>query len=196
MPQSAPLAKLSPPRLSSILHRTRRYGSIDLACRGGALWIEGPPGAGKTILLGGYCQDRKRPVIWYRIDDGDADPAAFFHYLSLAADHGGHPDVDTLPKPCGDCYGAIRPFARQYFRQLLAGLPAKAILVFDDCHVLDEDAPLHSILSTAIDELLPEQGIAFLARKRPPGVYSRIVLARSATGCGGDGRHLPSASGA
>ncbi len=177
MPQSAPLAKLSPPRLSGILRRETRYACIDMACKGGALWVQGPPGAGKTMLLGGYCQERGRPVLWYRLDDGDEDPAAFFHYLSRAAGYCGHDGADDLPRLCGECSEAIRPFARHYFRELFAGLPPDAILVFDDCHVLDDDAAIFPLLSAAIDELPAGQGICFIGRNRPPAVFSAPLLA-------------------
>lgn len=45
----------------------------------------GPPGAGKTTLAASYLDSQKRPLLWYQLDEGDADAATFFHYLGLAA---------------------------------------------------------------------------------------------------------------
>ena len=174
MPQSAPQAKYMPPRLSGILSRERCYARIDAACDGGALWISGPPGAGKTVLIGGYCQDRQRPVLWYKFDDGDNDPATFFHLFTIAARQAGHADPEALPTLCSDCLNAVIPFAQSYFRQLYAGLPKEIVLVLDNCDVLESE--VHSLLEQAIAELPAGPGMVLLSRTRLPETLGTQLL--------------------
>lgn len=32
-----------------------------------------------------YLKQRQRPTLWYRLDEGDRDPAVFLHHLAWAA---------------------------------------------------------------------------------------------------------------
>ena len=50
------------------------------------IWLHAPPGAGKTTLAAGYAQRFSEPPLWYRLDEGDRDPAAFFQHFLEAAD--------------------------------------------------------------------------------------------------------------
>src|SRR5690606_11093722 len=78
------LAKLSPPRLHDVYRRSRLFVQMDRAHRSAtATWIAAPGGSGKTTLVASWLQARKLRCAWYRIDRSDADPATFFHHLSL-----------------------------------------------------------------------------------------------------------------
>ena len=83
--RKASLAKLSRPRLFGVIQRERLFALLD-ENRGRLLvWLSGPPGAGKTTLVATYLESRELTSLWYQVDPGDADPASFFHYLTVAA---------------------------------------------------------------------------------------------------------------
>jgi LuxR family maltose regulon positive regulatory protein len=78
---SVRLAKLSPPRASNWLIRRRLYRLIDQAARKGAVWIAAEPGAGKSTLAAAWSSTRTGRLLWYRVDEGDADPGVAFSYF-------------------------------------------------------------------------------------------------------------------
>ena len=72
------LAKLTPPRLPPIIERPRLYRSLAKARKRPIVWINAPPGFGKTTLVGSYLRARKIRPVWYQLDAGDSDLATFF----------------------------------------------------------------------------------------------------------------------
>jgi ATP/maltotriose-dependent transcriptional regulator MalT len=80
------LAKVSRPRLGRILPRPRLFRLLDT--RRPLAWVWGPPGAGKTALVSGWLDARRRRALWYQCDSGDTSVAGFLEYLALAAGGG------------------------------------------------------------------------------------------------------------
>lgn len=78
MTRSTPrLAKLTPPILPAVLTRARLFRVLDRARTRPLTWITAPAGFGKTTLVASYLKARRRPVCWYRLDEGAADPATY-----------------------------------------------------------------------------------------------------------------------
>lgn len=69
------LAKVSQPILRDVYLRERVFKILDRARAKPVIWISGPPGCGKTILVTSYLERHGHPSLWYQIDEGDADPA-------------------------------------------------------------------------------------------------------------------------
>ena len=174
-PAAVPPAKLDPPEVSAVVPRRRLFNLLDKA-PGTIIWLQGPPGAGKTTLAASYAEYRQGRLLWYRFDAADADPAVFFSLFAAAARRrlGRH---RPLPAYGPECLGDLPAFARTYFR---ATLPAGSrdrltLLVFDDMHVLPEASPTTRVL-TALCEALPAGSRCLcLSRRRPPAAWGGLV---------------------
>ena len=117
------LAKLSQPRLHNAIWRERLFALLDSRKQQPIIWVGGPAGAGKSTLVASYLEARNARALWFQVDEGDKDPATFFHYLSELAQQDGKKRV--LPRLSIEDLGA---FARHYFREFFGqiGLPCDA----------------------------------------------------------------------
>jgi ATP/maltotriose-dependent transcriptional regulator MalT len=72
------LAKLVMPVSAHVLSRSRLFEQMDQACHHPLVWIGAAAGADKSTLAASYVQACGRPALWYRLDEGDKDPATLF----------------------------------------------------------------------------------------------------------------------
>lgn len=171
--QAAALAKLSAPGAAGALRRERLWRRIDDA--GAAVWIAAPPGAGKTTLAADFAARGRGVCLWYRIDSGDADPAAFFYFMGLAADQALPGRSMALPLLAPEYLIDLAGFARRFFRVLFAQLPVGSLLVLDNFHELDGVPILHEILREALSEIPPGIKMIVVSRSAPPPALARLV---------------------
>jgi LuxR family transcriptional regulator, maltose regulon positive regulatory protein len=181
MPRSntSQLAKISRPRLAGAIARPRLFVTLDECGVHPVIWLHAPPGAGKTTLIASYLDARKLPAIWYQLDSGDADPAAFFHYLGIAIKGAVSRMHRPLPLFTQERIPDISGFARRYFRDLYGRLKAPCAFVLDNYQEVSEASSLHTIVREALQEL-PDGIIAFvLSRAEPPAELARLYATRT-----------------
>lgn len=171
---TATIAKLTRPRLYQPVPRERLFSLLDEAREHPAVWLSGPPGAGKTTLVASYIESRALLDIWYQVDRGDADPAAFFYYLSQAVDHAtAAQKLPAMPQLLPEHMTDLSGFARRYFRDAYQRLGTPLVMVLDNYQEVALDSSLHTILGDALDEAPAMANLIVVSRAGPPSQSAR-----------------------
>ena len=172
-------AKFAPPALDAVLMRTRLIEALGegAAC---ARWLTAPSGAGKSTLVAAYAKASGKPVVWYSIDERDADPAFFFATFAreararlAAADWPAFSDADREDE---------RAFARRFFHAASAADTA-AVLIFDDVHKA-AGSNVAQWLAELVAVSAPPMEIVFISQAPPPAALFDEIAARRLTVCG------------
>jgi LuxR family maltose regulon positive regulatory protein len=177
--KSIGLAKLTPPTLPAVLKRPRLFRLLDNGRKRPLTWIVAPAGTGKTTLVASYLRARRLPVCWYRLDETDADPSSFFHFLN----HSVKPLVPRDRKPLPVLtpeYGLGLPaFVGRYFQELCARLPRRCVLVLDNYHEVPAQSILHQLLPHAFQELPTHVSVIVMSRQGPPPPMAPLQAQRA-----------------
>jgi ATP/maltotriose-dependent transcriptional regulator MalT/DNA-binding SARP family transcriptional activator len=175
MPPPTPtLAKLSPPRLYRVSPRERLFRLLDERREHPVVWLSGGPGAGKSALLASYVETRKVAALWYHVDAGDADPATFFYYLGLAAAGLGG-KKPALPLFTDEYRRDLEGFARRWFREFFARMPAGGVLVLDNIHEAGATSEVRAGLAAALEQIPVGVNVVVTSRAAPPPEFARLV---------------------
>lgn len=169
--------KVCPPRLNDVYPRKRLFKSLDEKLSFPVIWISSPAGSGKTTLISGFAQSTKRPVIWYRFDQGDNDIGAFFHYLTLACQRSHRLSRIKLSAFTAEYENGLDNFTRNFFREFYACCKLGSMLIFDDYHIIPTESALHGILQIAISEIPDGLNILVSSRSAPP-VYAASLIVK------------------
>ncbi|HXX10647.1 MAG TPA: BTAD domain-containing putative transcriptional regulator [Burkholderiales bacterium] len=168
------IAKISTPRLFGVVARERLFAQLDANRGRPLLWVDGPPGAGKTTLVASYLGARCIPTLWYQVESNDSDPANLFHYLTLAAQAFPGADTPALPRLVPEHLSDLAAFARTFFRQLFARLPSDVVIVLDNYQEAPVDASLHEIVRSAASEVPPGSSICCISRIEAPASFTQL----------------------
>jgi LuxR family transcriptional regulator, maltose regulon positive regulatory protein len=171
-----PLAKIDLPRLSNVYQRKRLFTLLEGYADRRVIWVSAPPGYGKTVAVASWLESRSGTVIWYQCDEGDADIASFFYFLSLAHSHHSSVKGDPLPSLSPELYGALPTFARNYFREFCARLATPTFVVLDNWQEVPEGAPLRELLPVAIGELPAGIVLVVISREEPAANLARLQV--------------------
>jgi len=175
MPPAPELAKLSRPRIYRVSPRERLFRLLDERREHPVVWLSGAPGAGKTVLVASYLEARKLAAIWYHVDPGDTDPATFFYYLGLAGSRLGGKKARALPLFTDEYRRDLDGFARRWFREFFARLPAGAALVLDNLHEAAGTSELRAAFATGLEQIPVGVNVIVISRAEPPSEFARLV---------------------
>ena len=154
--------------------RERLFSLVTERCQHHPLvWVAGPPGAGKTVLIASYLTEHKPRSLWYHLDPGDADVAAFFHYLAQAGQAAAGRRRLRVPALTAEFLADVPGFARRFMRELWSKVPLPAMLVLDNYHELPMEASLHALLPVALAEFPPGATLVAISRDDPPTQLAR-----------------------
>jgi ATP/maltotriose-dependent transcriptional regulator MalT/DNA-binding SARP family transcriptional activator len=165
--------KIVRPRLFGVVARERLFARIASA-DAPVVWISGAPGSGKSTLAASYLERAGRPEIWYHVDPGDVDPAAFFYYVRGAIERVGGARAGRLPLLPADAIGDLGAFARRYFRTLFARLPRETVLVLDGFQDA-EGSPFETVVREAFEEVPDGFSVIVLSLADPPAGLARLL---------------------
>ena len=168
------IAKVSTPRLFGVVARERLFAQLDANRGRPLLWVDGPPGAGKTTLIASYLGARRIPTLWYQVELNDADPANLFHYLTLATEAFLGADNPALPRLVPEHLSDLPAFARTFFRQLFARLPSGVVIVLDNYQEAPPEASLHDIVRSGVSEVPPGSSIYCISRTESPSSFAQL----------------------
>lgn len=165
-------AKISVPRFHGILPRPRLFQLLDDMSEATAIWVSGPPGAGKTSLVGSYLETYGNSVLWYHVDHSDSDLSSFFSYFGEALAQKCRQGQGSFPKLISEQAHNSPFFYAAYFRQVFEALPAPCAIVLDDYHQAASNT-LDHFLKAAIMEAPSSVRLFITSRTPPPSFLAR-----------------------
>jgi LuxR family maltose regulon positive regulatory protein len=176
--------------LPVVLKRPRLFRLLAKAQKRPLIWITAPAGSGKTTLVASYLKARRLPVLWYRLDETDADPSSFFHFLSLSAKSLAPRVRKPLPVLTPEYALGLPTFARRFFQELCVRLPRRCVLVLDNYHEVPSQTVLHQLLPHAFQELPPQISVIVMSRQDPPPTMAALSATQRMTQVGAEPLNL------
>ena len=168
-PRAAAPAAAATSAASMVLQRERLHGVLD-ARLPGAVWLHGPTGAGKTMLLRSYLQRIGKPVLWLTADERHNDPAALFAALTRIAEALG---ARQLPAFSPEHREGADAFAASYFERLDSSLDPASAVVIDDAHWLA--GPTANLLGCAITAFGGRRALCFASQLLPDSAFASHI---------------------
>ncbi|MGN6576188.1 MAG: LuxR C-terminal-related transcriptional regulator [Nocardioides sp.] len=164
---------------SALVPRLRLVERVEEGAEKGIVLVSGPAGAGKTMLLASWAEQRHPTAAWLSIEPEDADPVRFWIRVLEALQ--ASPAVSP-----SSSLGTLRPppvLDRRFASRLLAACneqPRPLTLVLDDLHLLI-GSPTMDALAEATRRGLGKLHLVVSTRADPPLPVQRLRLAGRVT---------------
>ncbi|MBS3757020.1 MAG: hypothetical protein KGY56_15095, partial [Desulfobacterales bacterium] len=168
------LAKISRPRVQKVLQRRRLFHLLDDTRAYPATWICGPGGSGKTTFVASYIEENQLPCLWYQVDEGDSDIAAFFYYLGVAGKSLAREEKD-LPFLTPEYALGIPTFTRRFFEELFDRFEKPGVVVLDNYQDAPPECLLHEVVRNALSVVPEGINLFILSRTEPPPILARAM---------------------
>ena len=169
------IAKISRPHLPKIYLRERLFAHLDSVAEKTLVWLTAPGGSGKTTLVTSWLDSRKRPSLWFQVDEGDTDLAAFFYYLGEAAKPFTPRQKKILPLLTPEYLQGVGVFTRRYFEKLFSLLPPASVIVFDNYQDVPDGFGFHEMMANALESVPGGRQVIIISRSEPPPQLSRFL---------------------
>lgn len=169
------IAKISRPHLPKVYLRERLFAHLDSVAEKPLVWLTAPGGSGKTTLVTSWLDSRKRPSLWFQVDEGDIDLAAFFYYLGEAAKPFIPRQKKTLPLLTPEYLQGLAVFTRRYFEKLFSLLPPASAVVFDNYQDVPDGFGFHEMMANALESIPGGRQVIIISRSEPPPQLSRFL---------------------
>ncbi len=170
------IAKVSRPAIKNMYPRKRLFNLLDEARNNTVIWMQAPPGSGKTTAVSSYIEAAGLPHIWYQVDDGDDDIASFFYFMKVAACNFSSSKCDDIPSASPEKISNLVSFSRHYFRALFNKFTERGVIVIDDFHAAPVGSILLSVLQSAVREIPADIQVIFISREEPPSTFAKLRM--------------------
>ena len=140
------------------------------------IWVNGSPGAGKTVFVASLLKKQHASFLWYRIDSSENDLADIFYFIALAAQKNYPRNKLKLPVFTLEYANDVENFARIFFRELFAFLSKESAIVLDNCQEMEKNAAYFQLIKIIIDLLPDGMQLICISRNRPNIVLKRLHL--------------------
>ncbi len=108
------------------------------------------------------------------MDERDADIAAFFSYLGLAAKKAAPQKRKPLPLFTPEYLQGLSTFSLRYFENLFSRLKLPSILVLDNYQTVPAESLFHEVINQGISTIPDGIQVIVISRQDPPPALSRL----------------------
>lgn len=157
-------------RSEDAIDRTRLFSRLDGLASCPAVWVFGPPGSGKTMLLQTWIASRGIEAQWIDVSAGDAETDV----LAMLAKRADSRRPPRAARQTADG-GGRRRIAHPKAGVSGEGGRARPLVVVLEVTGIDNEGAV-AVIRDALESGLSAQAVIFLARYEPPRELSRHVL--------------------